>query len=339
LLAPALSRGASTPLQSCPARPVISASASIGIVETNSGKVQGSDEQGIYCYKGIPYGRTTAGDGRFMPPLPPTPWPGIRSSLYYGYVCPQEPREAWSNDELAFVFEWEDGIPSEDCLRLNVWTPAADGRGKRPVMVWLHGGAFAAGCSQEHKGYDGANLSRRGQVVVVSLNHRLGALGHLNLAEVGGERFAASGNAGMLDIVAALQWVRANIDRFGGDPQNVTIFGQSGGAGKVTTLMGMPSAAGLFHRAIAQSPSMVSPQPSEQTANSRLQCSRNLVCRLHTSKNSNSFLMRKLSLPGRRWRAGVLACSPGRPPSMGKFCPNYRLGQTRRLCPLTFRSS
>jgi len=173
--------------------------------------------------------------------------------MQFGCVCPQLPREDWKNDEGAFLFDWDDGRGGEDCLMLNIWTPSASDNRKRPVMVWLHGGGYTAGSGQELKSYDGENLSRRGDVVVVSLNHRLAMLGFLDLSSIGDSRFAQSGNVGMLDIVQALEWVRDNIGNFGGDPGNVTIFGQSGGGGKVSTLMAMPAAQGLFHRAVVQS--------------------------------------------------------------------------------------
>ena len=187
-----------------------------------------------------------------MPPAKPQPWTGVRSSKYYGPTCPQAPRTGWQSDEGAFLFQWDDGQPGEDCLRANVWTPGlADGK-KRPVMVWLHGGGWAAGSGQEQPAYNGENLSRRGDVVVVSLNHRLNILGYMNLAAYG-PKYASSMNAGVLDLVAALEWARDNVAAFGGDPGNVTIFGQSGGGGKVSTLLSMPMAKGLFHRAVVQS--------------------------------------------------------------------------------------
>jgi len=235
------------------------------IAETTAGKVRGYTRNGIYTYKGIPYGETTEGSGRFQPPQKAKPWSGVRSSMQYGKVCPQGPRDAWNNDEEAWLFSWEDGVPGEDCLHVNLWTPGINDNKKRPVMVWLHGGGFVSGSCQEHLSYDGERLSRRGDVVVVSLNHRLGPLGYLNLARYG-EKYVSSAHLGMLDIVVALEWVRDNIANFGGDPGNVTIFGQSGGGGKVGTLMAMPAAKGLFHRAIVQSGSFLRAVVSEKSA-------------------------------------------------------------------------
>ncbi len=223
----------------------------IAVVATESGKVRGFIRGGVYTFKGIPYGDSTAGAGRFMPPRKPQSWTGVRDSRAYGPTCPQPARTAWRNDVQAFLFDWDDGYPGEDCLRVNVWTPGLDGK-PRPVMVWLHGGGYFSGSSQELPSYDGENLSRRGDVVVVSLNHRVGVLGFLDLG-MAGAGYEHSGNVGMLDIAAALEWVRDNIAQFGGDPGNVTIFGQSGGGGKVSTLMAMPAAKGLFHKAIVQS--------------------------------------------------------------------------------------
>jgi len=241
------------------------ASSSVAVTETASGKVRGFVRRGVYTFRGIPYGGSTSGERRFLPPVKPAPWKDVRSSLTYGYVSPQEPRTIWDRDEVAFVYQWDDGFQHEDCLRVNIWTEGLDHR-KRPVMVWLHGGGFSTGSGHEMRVYDGENLARRGDVVVVSLNHRVGAAGFLNLASVGGEKYAASANVGLLDIVAALEWVRDNIGNFGGDPGNVTVFGQSGGGGKVTALMAMPRAAGLFHRAIVQSGSMLRMPGPEATA-------------------------------------------------------------------------
>lgn len=228
------------------------ASSDKAIVQTESGKVGGYIENGMYIYKGIPYAKAE----RFMPPVAPDKWEGIRSSRSYGPTCPQGKRMGWYSDEHAFAFNWDDGYPDENCLRVNIWTPGINDGKKRPVMVWLHGGGYAAGSGQELPSYDGANLAKKGDVVVVTLNHRLNVLGFLDLSAFG-EKYVKSGNAGLLDLVAALQWVNKNIASFGGDASNVTIFGQSGGGGKVSTLLATPSAEGLFHKAIVQSGSML----------------------------------------------------------------------------------
>lgn len=224
----------------------------IATVATASGKVAGYFEDGVNVFKGIPY----ASAERFMPPVPVEKWEGVRSCRQYGPVSPQPDRQGWGNDEIAFAFDWNDGVPGEDCLRLNIWTPKVNDSGKRPVMVWLHGGGYTAGSGQELPSYDGASLARTEDVVVVTLNHRLNVLGFLDLSAFG-DKYAKSGNAGLLDIVAALEWVKENISGFGGDPSNVTIFGQSGGGGKVSTLLAVPAAHGLFHKAIVQSGSML----------------------------------------------------------------------------------
>jgi para-nitrobenzyl esterase len=222
------------------------------VAETAYGRVRGVEVRGIKTFKGVPYGASTAGKNRFMPPVAPAKWAGIRDAVTYGASAPQtEPgaRRAASSIAVAAA-----GLPAEgeDCLVLNVWTPAVRDSRKRPVMVWCHGGGFASG-SGSSPVTDGANLARRGDVVVVSLNHRLNVLGFSNLASVGGPEFASSGDVGMLDIVRALEWVRDNIVEFGGDPNTVMVFGQSGGGRKVSTLLAMPSAKGLFHRAAIES--------------------------------------------------------------------------------------
>ena len=227
-------------------------SAEATVVQTAAGKVAGYIDDGIYTYKGIPYAKAE----RFMPPVPADSWEGVRSSRAYGPTCPQGKRTGWYSDEQAFSFNWDDGFPDEDCLRVNIWTPGINDGRKRPVMVWLHGGGYSSGSGQELPSYDGHNLAEKGDVVVVTLNHRLNVLGFLDLSAYG-EKYAHSGNAGLLDIVAALDWVQANIANFGGDASNVTIFGQSGGGGKVSTLLATPSAKGKFHKAIVQSGAML----------------------------------------------------------------------------------
>ena len=221
------------------------------VVEIASGKVRGASSGGIHSFKGIPYAASTDGANRFRPPQPVEPWAGVRDALAYHGKAPQSPAQAKRRTEMDGLLGPLDTTPeTEDCLTLNVWTP--DLVGKRPVMVWLHGGAFAYG-SGNRAVTEGANLARRGDVVVVSVNHRLNICGYLHLDDIGGERFAGSGNAGSLDMVRALEWVRDNIAAFGGDPGCVTIFGESGGGGKVSALLVTPVAKGLFHRAVIQS--------------------------------------------------------------------------------------
>jgi para-nitrobenzyl esterase len=221
------------------------------LVDTAQGRVRGYRDGAVRIFKGIPYAGDTGGTARFLPPGPPPKWAGTRSSMNWGPTCPQQARTGWTNDEEAWLFHWDDGFTAEDCLRLNIWgrTDAANA----PVMVWIHGGGYTAGSSQELAGYDGTRMAANQGVIFVSVNHRLGPLGYMDLSEVGGAAYAQSGNAGVLDLVAALQWVQANIAAFGGDPSNVTIFGQSGGGSKVSTLMGMPAAKGLFHKAMIHS--------------------------------------------------------------------------------------
>lgn len=233
------------------------------IANTPLGQIAGQPETGkdVLVFKGIHYGQSTAGENRFRPPQPIQPWEGVKEAREFGPVCPQggeAGRRVKDSDELLPM--------SEDCLVLNIWTPALDDA-RRPVMVWFHGRGFYAGAGSEPL-YDGANLARRGDLVVVTVNHRLNAFGYLYLGDSGGEEFATSGNVGVQDMELALRWVRDNIHAFGGDGSNVTIFGESGGGVKVGTLLGVPSAKGLFQRGIIQSGARLTGIPLEDARRS-----------------------------------------------------------------------
>jgi para-nitrobenzyl esterase len=216
------------------------------IVDTSEGRVRGESDRGISIFRGIPYAASTADARRFLPPQPAAAWTGVRTCVDYGQTAPQLPGTLAQGG-------WEGRRPElgEDCLCLNVWTPATDAS-KRPVLVWLHGGGFEAGSGSSLL-YDGTNLARRGDVVVITINHRLGIFGHCHLEDLLGAEFAGSANASFLDLLAALRWVRANVAQFGGDPNNITLFGQSGGGRKVSLLTASPLASGLFQRGVVQS--------------------------------------------------------------------------------------
>ncbi len=231
------------------------------VVQTASGKVEGKVVNGVSAFLGIPYGADTGGANRFLPPRPVAPWKGIKPAQAMGPRCPQPAVKV----PLAII-KFSDAPISEDCLALNLWTPATSG--KRAVMVWIHGGGFAFGSANDVY-YDGTGLARNEDVVVVSLNHRLNGFGYLDLGPDAGPAFAGAANVGQLDIIAALRWVKANIARFGGDPDNVTIFGQSGGGGKVSTLIAMPAAKGLFHKAIIESGSNIKTDTPQMAAAQR----------------------------------------------------------------------
>ena len=219
------------------------------VANTKYGKIRGTANGSIKVFKGVPYGAPTSGANRFMPPREPAPWSDVRDTIAYGNRSPQSDAAGFMEEEVVSL----DHSPmSEDCLYLNVWTAGLKDGKKRPVMVWFHGGGFSGGSGGNVR-YDGTNLAKKHGVVLVTVNHRLNAFGFLYLGKLGGEKYADSGNVGMLDIVAALNWVKDNIAEFGGDPDRVTIFGQSGGGGKVTTAMAMPQAVGRFHRVIAES--------------------------------------------------------------------------------------
>lgn len=222
----------------------------IAVATTEYGQVRGFVLRGINQFLGIPYGADTSGKNRFMPPVKPATWKDIKPCVWWGNTAPQIMEKRYANAYASFVDHWNYDDVSEDCLKLNVWTPAIDS-GKRPVVVWLHGGGFTNGNAIEQDGYHGENLSRLGNIVFCSINHRLGPFGYSHLKAAGGHPH--SGNVGNLDMVAALEWVKNNIANFGGDPNNVTIIGQSGGGAKVTCLMNMPAAKGLFHKAVALS--------------------------------------------------------------------------------------
>ena len=229
----------------------------IAVASTTYGKVRGFIMRGIYNFRGIPYGASTAGKNRFMSPQEPEPWTGVRPTVAYGASCPQSMYDRRPESYAMFVDHWNYDLLDEDCLRLNVWTPALDGK-KRPVLVWLHGGGYARGNGIEQDSYNGENIVRRGDIVFVSVNHRLNAFGFSDLSKVGGEKYKDSGNVGILDIIAALRWVNKNIANFGGDPDNVTIMGQSGGGAKVCTIAAMPAAKGLVHKGVALSGNAIS---------------------------------------------------------------------------------
>ena len=214
------------------------------LVQTDRGRIRGYEHDGLRIFKGIPYAKAR----RFHAPEPAEPWPGVFDASNYGYVCPLLTNDPPRGELYVPHRFWP---MDENCLNLNIWTPAAE-EAKRPVLVWLHGGGYEAGSSIEQTAYDGENLSRTGNTVVVSINHRLNILGYFDLSDFGDE-YANSGNAGGEDIIAALRWIRENIAAFGGDPENVTVFGQSGGGAKVTTLLQSPAADGLFAKGVVMS--------------------------------------------------------------------------------------
>jgi para-nitrobenzyl esterase len=255
-----------------------------GTAKTQYGQVRGLLKDGVHQFWCVPYGAPTGGANRFMPPQRPASWSGVKDHFEITWAAPMDPN---GEEPAPVVTALNRKTPqSEDCLTLNVFTPGLDNRA-RPVMVWMHGGGFTAG-SGNYLLYDGTNLAKKEDVVVVAVNHRLNIFGFLHLADIGGERWKQSTNVGVQDLVAALQWVKDNIENFGGDPGRVTIFGQSGGGGKTTTLMAMPSARGLFHRAIAQSGSAI----RGQTADDASDGAERLLAKLGIQKNQLDRLQR-----------------------------------------------
>ena len=227
------------------------------VVEMKAGKIEGTKKDALYIFKGVPYAAAPAGHRRWLPPEPVEPWSGVRQAKSFGCIAPQNLVEF----DVLKPFH----VPepqSEDCLHLNVWTPGLDDM-RRPVLLWIHGGGFTGGSGSQPM-FEGSTLSRRGNVVIVTINYRLGSLGFLNLNEVTGGKIPATGNEGLLDQIAALEWVRDNITAFGGDPENVTIFGQSAGGMSIGCLLAMPRAKGLFHKAIPQSGAASTVQSLEQ---------------------------------------------------------------------------
>ena len=251
----------------------------IAIAETQYGKIQGFIYKDVYTFLGVPYGAPTGGTNRFMPPAAPEKWEGIRPAVFWGNSAPQDVEGWYTNTVSTFLDHWNYYDISEDCLNLNVWTPGLDGK-KRPVMVWFHGGGYSSGNSIEHDEYHGNNFAREENAVFVSVNHRLNSFGFTDLSAYG-EKYAASGNVGVLDLVASLQWIKDNIANFGGDPSNITIMGQSGGGAKVCTVLAMESAKGLVNKAVALSGSATR--------------ARSCVSALHRSRTESSFQREAIS--------------------------------------------
>ena len=285
------------------------------VATTQYGKVRGFVDGGVLTFKGVPYGQTTAGENRWLPPKPPVPWTDEYPALVYGANCPQN-LHPWTSPEQTFIQDWDDGWQSEDMLKLNIWTPSLTG--KRPVMFYMHGGGFSFGSSYELPSHEGAQMARHHDVVQVSVNHRLNILGFLDVSEIGGPAYEDSVNVGMTDLVVALRWVQDNIENFGGDPDRVMIYGQSGGGSKVTTLMGMPSAMGLFHRASAQSGGGGNIPSKEQQTELARQVMKDLGLAANDIGSLQKMEWAKLFAAG---NAAAAKINPPGPPFMGPGAP------------------
>ncbi len=285
------------------------------VANTQYGKVRGFLDGGVFTFKGVPYGQDTAGENRWLPAKPPTPWKDEFPALVYGANCPQN-LHTWTSAEQTFIQDWDDGWQSEDLLKLNIWTPSLTG--KRAVMFYIHGGGYSFGSSYELPSHEGAQMARHHDVVQVSVNHRLNILGFFDMSEIGGSAYEDSVNVGMTDLVAALRWVHENIANFGGDPDRVMIYGQSGGGSKVTTLMGMPSAVGLFHRASVQSGGGGNIPSKEQQKEVARQVMKELGLQSNDIASLQKMEWSKLSAAG---NAAVAKINPGGRPMMGPGAP------------------
>jgi para-nitrobenzyl esterase len=295
------------------------------IANTQYGKVRGFLDGGVFTFKGIPYGQDTGGANRWLPAKAPAPWKDEYPALIYGANCPQN-LHPWTAIEQTFLQDWDDGYQNEDMLKLNVWTPSLTG--KRAVLVYFHGGGYSFGSSYELPSQEGAQMARYHDVVSVTVNHRLNILGFLDVSEIGGPAYEDSVNVGMTDLVESLKWVQENIANFGGDPDRVMIYGQSGGGSKVTTLMGMPSATGLFHCASVQSGGGGNiPDKAQQT-----EVARQLMKELGLEPNDISSLQKmewsKLNAAG---NAAITKINPPFRPGAGFFSGPPRAGWSPTL--------
>jgi para-nitrobenzyl esterase len=288
-------------------------------VETTNGVVRGMANTGIKVFRGIPYGADTSGANRFMPPRKPAPWTGARAAMGYGPISPQTP--SGYRSDYAQLIMWDRhvgcGGMGEDCLSLNVYTPGVNDGGKRAVLVSFHGGGWATGSANAPM-YDGGQLSLLGDVVVVTVNHRLASFGYTHLAAAGApEEFKSAGVCGVMDMVASLEWVRDNVAAFGGDPSRVMIFGQSGGGSKTSTLLATPAAKGLFHRAAVQSGSTLRIADEADAAKAADQ----FIKKLGLARNRIADIQR---LPWEQLLEAQAGINPGFTPVMdGRYLPHH----------------